>query len=673
MENQNYSLLIDKLDKFIRKFYVNRIIKGLLIGLGLILALFLFSSGLEYFGRFGSTVRAIVFFGFLILSIVVAAHYIIVPALKLFRIGKVLSYEAAANIIGKHFNEVDDKIVNTLQLRQLADNQGDSFTTSLLNASIDKRIESLRPLPFLQSIDLSENRRYLKYAVLPIIALAALLFINSSIITEGTDRLVNYNKDFVEEAPFSFKWLSRESDVIQGEDLDIDLSVVGNAVPIEAYINFSGRTHKMKNLGPGEFVYRIRNIQESAELSFMASGFKSEAFRINVMPRPVLSRFDLELDYPAYIRKKDEILENVGDIIVPLGTRLKWILKTENTDSVNFIFGTGKESAEMSRQGIFTFRKTIRDEGQYSIITRNEFDAANDSITYQLSLIPDLYPEIRMSAIADSANDKLIYFNGSIADDYGFKALKFQYKKTSADGDEARGSKSIGINYGMTEQAFFYYFNFEELELKPGETVDYFFEVFDNDGVNGSKSSRTQQLKYALPSLEEMKEDQGERSESIKKELKESLKEIKNIQRELDELKKKMLDQKELDWEDKKKLQSLLSRQAEVQESVQKANKLNKENLEERQNYNPSSERILEKQKRLEEMFEKLIDEEMKKTLEELEKLMEKSDKEDLEELNMDNKEVEKELDRMLEFYKELELEQKLEEKLTELFLLLLS
>jgi hypothetical protein len=47
MTQDNYQLLIEKLDGFIRKYYINQLIRGVLYSLGLILAFVIIISVLE--------------------------------------------------------------------------------------------------------------------------------------------------------------------------------------------------------------------------------------------------------------------------------------------------------------------------------------------------------------------------------------------------------------------------------------------------------------------------------------------------------------------------------------------------------------------------------------------------------------------------------------------------
>ncbi|MFI5134773.1 MAG: hypothetical protein ACHQD9_02865, partial [Chitinophagales bacterium] len=62
---ENYELLIRKLDEFIRKFYVNQLIRGAIYTGALLLAAFLVVDVAEYFFYFSSAIRTILFFGFI--------------------------------------------------------------------------------------------------------------------------------------------------------------------------------------------------------------------------------------------------------------------------------------------------------------------------------------------------------------------------------------------------------------------------------------------------------------------------------------------------------------------------------------------------------------------------------------------------------------------------------
>ena len=118
MQNNNYSLLLEKLDLFIRKFYFNKLIRGVLYTTALLFAYFLIIALAEYQFYFSPALRKILFFSFVATGLFALVYFIIVPVLKIQKLGKIISHQQAADIIGKHFINVKDKLINILQLKK---------------------------------------------------------------------------------------------------------------------------------------------------------------------------------------------------------------------------------------------------------------------------------------------------------------------------------------------------------------------------------------------------------------------------------------------------------------------------------------------------------------------------------------------------------------------------
>ena len=98
----NYQLLVQKLDQFIRKYYVNQMIRGLLYSIGLIVLLFIMFNAAEYYYYFSTGVRKGLFYSFIGISSMALIGWVLMPMLKYFRLGSTLSNDQAANIIGDH-------------------------------------------------------------------------------------------------------------------------------------------------------------------------------------------------------------------------------------------------------------------------------------------------------------------------------------------------------------------------------------------------------------------------------------------------------------------------------------------------------------------------------------------------------------------------------------------
>ena len=118
MLKTNYQSLLEKLDEFIRKYYKNQLLRGLIYSVALVLLFFISVTALEYFAHFNTIVRTILFYSFVISTGFVVVKYIFIPLSHLYKMGTIISYTDAAKIIGQHFSNVQDKLLNVLQLQE---------------------------------------------------------------------------------------------------------------------------------------------------------------------------------------------------------------------------------------------------------------------------------------------------------------------------------------------------------------------------------------------------------------------------------------------------------------------------------------------------------------------------------------------------------------------------
>ena len=133
------SVLIEKLEEFISKYYKNLLLKGGIYFVSIFLLFIILFSTVEYFGQFNSTVRTILFWSFSILNAIVFWRWVAIPLKGLYRLGKSLSHYEAAKIIGEHFSDIEDKLTNLLQLQELS-----SQENALVEASIEQKIKLLK-------------------------------------------------------------------------------------------------------------------------------------------------------------------------------------------------------------------------------------------------------------------------------------------------------------------------------------------------------------------------------------------------------------------------------------------------------------------------------------------------------------------------------------------------
>lgn len=663
MREQNFDLLLEKLNAFKKKYYTNQLLKGLIYFVGIGVLTFLGVIGLEYFLYLKYPAKPILFCGFVLIELAILWRYIISPVLKLNSIGKTINDFDAANIIGKHFPEVKDKITNTLQLKAIIDKEGSDF--SLLIASIEQKIIELKPVPFSMAIDFKANKKYLKYAVAPLFLLFVLSFTSPSLIKDGTARFMNYDVEYQKPLPFNFVVENEDLTASKNEDFELVVSTTGELQPNEVFVKVGENSFKMRKQNGSRFAFTLKNIQKSTDFQLYSNPVTSSTYTLEVMPTPIVKGLKVSLDYPSYTQKPDEELNSSGDLLIPEGTNILWGFTVEDVDDV-LIIAADSIKAKQTQSNLFEAQYLPKTNSQYSVLAKNATNNKIEALNYTITLIKDQYPTISVQELKDSIGLSQIYFNGDINDDYGVSSLVFHATK-----NDSSIKLNVPLRSGLANQNFYYSWSLSELNLKAGDEVTYYFEVFDNDAVNGSKSTKSQIKQLKLPTIDELNKMNQAQNEAIKSSMNEAIEEVKELQKEVEDLTKKLLEKKKPSWEEKEQLKQLLDKRNQLENKVEDLINKNKEKNQMRNELVSPSPELLEKQKKLEELLENIMDDEMKKMLEEMEKLMEQMDKNQmknaLEKMELSNEDMEKELDRTLELFKQLEFEQEMQNAIDKL------
>ncbi len=662
----NYTILIQKLDEFIRKYYRNQLIKGAILFFSVFFISILLFTTAEFVGHFSPMGRTILFYGFVMLNVGVIGYFIMIPLLKLIRIGKVISHEQAAAIIGKHFGEIRDKLLNTLQLKKLVDSGGENI--ELIKAGIDQKIIQLRPIPFVTAIDLKKNRKFLRFALPPLLLILLLLAISPTFITRPSERIIHHSKVYIEEVPFQLLIQNKDLEAYQQEDFILKVKATGEKIPDELFLEKEGVSFKMTKDSKIMFSYTFKTLQKNEKFRLSNGNFSTQEYELKVFPRPVILNFQVEMNYPGYTGRKPEIVENTGDLIIPEGTSVKWTFYTKDVEKVEFLLDSTLKSVPRKKSNAFEYSAVFGRSLRYSVKAINQWSKKPDSLAYNVTVIPDAFPVISVQEVRDSVLTSRLFFQGVIKDDWGFSGLTLHYT-LFYNGDTAqkeRHSENIPINKGVNQQPFFYSLDIRRFTQNPGDALEYYFEICDNDGIHGPKCSRTGLFQFKTPTLAEIEELTDKQEQTITKDLEQSIKEAKQIQKQIEELNRRLVDKNTLSWQDKKQVEDLLDKQKKIKDQLENIIKENQQKNLLEQQYKEVDPALVEKQEQINQLFNEVMDEEMKKMMEEMRKLLDKVDKdkvnEMLEKMKFSNKDLEKQLDRSLEVFKQLEFEKKLSE-----------
>ena len=666
--SENDTKILNEITSYKRKYYLNQALRGLLFLVAILTSVYIIINTLEFSFRFGGPVRAALAFIFLSSALLTFVLYIARPLLVLTGKKKGLTDEQAARMIGNAFPTVSDRLLNLIQLMRSSSN------SPLVAASIRQKTGQVANVSFTSAVRLEENKKYLKYALPPIALILALLLFRPAFFTEPTRRIVQFNREFVPEAPFAFQ-TDYAPYAFKNEDFTISLALAGQAIPLEAYIINEGRKIKLNKEEDGRFSYTFNKIQSSKEVRFEAAGFSSATHQINVVERPNLKNFNVQLVYPRYIGRQNERLSNTGNLEVPEGTTVSWQFHTLETNSatLTFLSDSSVLEAKSSGDNLFETSRKFHVSDSYFVDLENNNGNNKDNILFNVSVIKDRFPDINLNIYQDTLLYSMVALGGNISDDYGITQLSLVYNIADKNGNIYRKDQiNLPVNTSQASQGFFYNWDIDALEIKEGDRINYHLAVWDNDGANGRKVTRTSGYVFQVPSRKEVRDEIEQSTEKTEKTIDKSIKDAKSLEKKLKEAEERIKGKKDLDWKDEKLLKEILEEKEKLDQAIEELKQMNQNNSLQRERFTPQDQKLQEKSKQLQELMNELLDDETKKLYEELQKLLEEQSgveqiQKNLSKLNKKQSNLEKELERTLELFKRMKLEHEINEAVHEL------
>jgi len=672
--SETLQILLQKLDRFIRRYYLNRLIKGaLLFGAGFLVLFILFVS-IEYFGYLDSTIRQLLFYSFLLFNGYVLIRYVLIPFFGMIRIGKRIGPDQAARLLSKYYpDELNDQVTNVLQLKQYLDRNPEN--TALIMAAIDQKAERANVIPFHKAISLKGNLRFLPYVVLPLLVVLGLYLVQPAFLYEPTRRLVQYDVHFERPTPFKVDVVS-STEGFRHENLEVVVQTRGDVVPSEAFLRIDGVRHPMSNPSSATYSYTIRNLQQDKTFFVEAEGYTFGPFSVHVYEKPSFSHFHIEVDYPSYSGLDTEDFTNMGDLDVLYGSQIKWTFFTQATDKVDFFMEDENLDVEKVREGEFTARTRATDSFEYSVFSGSEERGKGDSLSYRVQVERDAYPRIAVEEHRDEVMIAHLFYRGTIRDDFGFTGLRLFYRvmdqsQVNRGEDVPFMDEAVDIDPYMRNQTFYYHFDMQSVYVKPGETVELYFEVYDNDPYHGPKSARSRVFSHYIPTEEEMVAEQRESEKQIQDGLREGRGEAGDARDQVDELRRQLLDSERVGWEQREMLQELLDKQKQMEERIREMAEEKKKQEARSEQFMETDDRLKEKQEELQRLFDEVMTDEMKALFEELQQKMDELDRDDiyemLDQMDFEFQDMERSMDRALEMFRQFAMERLLQESIDRL------
>ncbi len=660
--SEKFNILVDRLNSFKLKYYSYKLLKGVVISLLFILVIYTTFSVIEYFVFLSSEIRKLVFFGLIIFSALLLAQFVGVPLLKMLQLLKPIDLKTTTKIIQKHFTGIEDRLLNIIELNDLPQNQ---YSNELILASIDQKIEQLKVFDFNEAIQFKNVKYVLIYLLISILLSFGIFISNKNVFIDSTNRLVHFNTTFVKPAPFTFKLDNTALQVKKGDSYLIRVLVEGEEIPEIVYINIEGNNYLMKTSSAGSFEFEMISVINSVQFYFTDLKYNSEKYNLQLLPKPGITQFKTTIFPPSYTGLQSQVLENIGDLQIPNGTKVEWSFNGIDIDSVFVMVNDSIKINAVNTNENFVITSNIYKSTKYNVYIQNAITQPELALSYSIEVIPDLFPEIDIQQIKDSLQLTRVYFKGNIGDDYGFSDLSFHYNIDNSD-----SSITIPFVKMLTDQEFYFIFDFNDLTQTKG-IVSYYFSVTDNDAINDYKTTTSDNSTFEFPDREEILASDKEQFEKLQENIDKSREIAKEIKQDLNNLQLKNMDTNISEWEKSQMVSDIISKQNKLEQLYEQI-KQDNENLNNYLNsFDPKNEEIKEKQKQIEELLEEVFTDELKKLMEEFNKLAEEFNSQKLnqlsENMSLTFEDLEKQLERNLEMLRKMKVEQKLQDVIDEI------
>ena len=678
MNTSFYKEIISKLELLVKKEYLALLLLGVFTALIISVGTFIVFSLFELITYSNSTIRTILFFVLLLISIGAISYLIILPLLRYFNVIGGRDYFYSANKVGKYFPEIKDDLINAMQLVS-KDKTNTLYSTSLLDAAFKNVYERAKPIKFESIVDLTKVKKLAKYFVF-LFAFCVLLFVFVPGLQAASNRLVNFNREFIPPAKFYFEVYPGNDEITKGEDVDFVIRVKGE-VPKKVFLllreesqtNFEERELQKDSLCV--YRYTIQQLRSSLFYYAYSEDIKSEDYQIKVIDRPVIRSLDVKVISPGYsnipiVEQKDN-----GNISALVGSIVEIsLLSNKELKSAHIEFEDTTKIDLKVQSNLIKGSFRVRKDNSYIIVLNDLSDNNNlQPVRYYIKSLYDSNPVIELiypKQDVNLANDSRVAIEVKVNDDYGFSKLNLNYKLTSSIYEPAQenfSSMEISIDKKIKEQVVDHIWNLTKINPAVNDVYSFYLEIFDNDNVNGPKSAKTQIINVRVPSLDEILSQADETQENVQDEMQETLKEAEELKKELEKIDKDLKqDKQQLTWEEKEKIEQTLDKFEKLQDKMESASEQLKQMQNELQQNNLLSEETLEKYMELQKLMDEMTSDEMKKAMQKMQDALEKMNRNQtqdaMNQMKMDEEKFKKSIERTMNLLKRIQIEQKMDE-----------
>ncbi|RXK48119.1 hypothetical protein [Aquirufa rosea] len=633
----------------------------------LFLAIFLIL--LEYLAWFSSTIRGIFYYVFLCGSTSILFLFTRKPFWDLIRPLHQEDYYHLAISLGKFLPVAHtDALINVLQLQR----QVPEHSVDLWQAAIDEKQAFLKQYRWEDFVQLSDLKKPFALFVIILAGLGIGQLSFPNLFRKPVMRIWNYSFHYPKELPFDFVVLNRPFQSIAGENTEFLIELKGKDLPNSVYLHWEGERIL---LSPTEKQNRYRGVippvQSEKWLQFEAGDYFSEPQLLPLVHRPGLKEMTIKLVYPAYLKKESETIRQAVPLKIPEGTLVQWEMTSSSAQRLGIQFQDKSEVDWGSPDVLktkFELERVMGKSTSYQVIAQNSQMPIQKSVMQPIEVVLDQKPTLQTHWVDDTLYYRFRILNALIEDDYGLGQMRltYQIKKSQSNKLGLKRTKRIPVQAGSKRMEVEYIWTLDSLALQPGDQLHYQVEVSDQDGIHGAKWTSSGTQIWEIPDLRLLEKKMDQQVDQVEKQVLNTLQKAQNMKQEINELTKRVQLGKEVDL---KALKNVLEKENALKKTIEELKKMQEQWMGQQMSFQPVDQAWMKKMENLQKMISQLWDPEMEKRREALLKNWEKESatlwQKHLEQMRNQGKNMERELERLQQFYQELKVEKMLDESIS--------
>lgn len=470
--------------------------------------------------------------------------------------------------------------------------------------------------------------------------------------------------------------------VLAGSDVIVNAFDFGQAdEPVTISYNLSGDFWKTEPTSrvetvesesqPRQHRFTFHDVRNSLVYAFDSGGIRSPEYHIHVVNKPIVTALSVILTPPAYTGESaDTLVDSGGNVQALEGTAVTISARANNTLAAAWVqFGKGDIRPVQFEGHDFGFEFTALQDGSYSILLEDAAGHRTDEpLAYSIEVYKDNPPvlDVLKPGVDATLPRNLVVDLGFIAsDDFGMAKAGVYYRKNGEDTFRGRAI-SLGNDAGKREIAKSYSWDVSDVPLFPGNYIEYFVQVEDNNIVTGPGVTKSRIFHIAVPTMAELFEDAEEESAKRTDLLEQTMNESQELKDRLEKISREFKKNENLDWTQKKELDKAMASQENIQEKLSEIQQSLEETLQSLSDNQMTSQEIGEKLEQIQRLIDDINDEALDKYVEELREAMEKLNPDEieraLENLNVSAEDLLESLERTESLLREIQEEQEMEE-----------